>query len=262
MSPTPQTGTVICPTCNRECGPEEPFCWRCQTPLRGSSSGKSVSTGGTTVRRLALITVLLLAGGAVAYKYWWQALPTLIAKVESAQAKVEPPEPKTVEALVGRKPKVSVLPAKPVPKFVEVPGKPLTWEATSADGRAVLAQESQGTACAFTCTSRTTKLWSASGPCQGTVNDLHFVSADCERSVTFFIKPEGKERNFIGVYDRILVAWKVPAAALVENLVGLPPHLIQGMGETTAGAPAYSSDGELVDFKTVDGKAQQVPLRP
>ena len=259
MASAKATDVVICPTCTRECGPEEPFCWRCQTPLRGASSSKSVPAGGgIAVRQLLIAAVLLLVGGGLVYKFWWQALP-------SAETRSAPPPPPTmvVEAPVV-KPKVSVIPATPVPKFVEVPGKPLTWEATSADGRTVLAQQaSQGGECAFNCTTRSAALWSAKGMCQGSVHDLHFVSANCERSVTFFAKPEGSARNFVAVFDRILLAWKVPAVALVEDSsMAARPQIIQGIGETPGKAPTYSIDGETVDFTTIDDKTQHVPLRP
>lgn len=125
----------------------------------------------------------------------------------------------------------------------------------------------EGDSCEVSCEVGGAVAWQAQGPCTSTVADLHFVADDCERGIVFRTAPiRGSEffdtAAFITVFRRDQVDYLVTGAALRPQSAsrGHVSHPVKGLGNNPGARPHYADDGQSVEFETLDGRAQRVPL--
>lgn len=149
------------------------------------------------------------------------------------------------------------------------PGAPAaaaSWSVQSAGGHAVLTQTQNGLLCSLSCAVDAKEVWKDPRDCEDTPDNLHFVSDDCERWVTFYARPKPgpvTAARFISVFDRAAVAWHVVGAGVVrdQEAAKYRTHLVLGLGGNAGTPPHYSADGASVVFTNVENAPQAVPLR-
>ncbi len=162
--------------------------------------------------------------------------------------------------------------AEPTPTD-EGPFRDLGWSAVSADGSAVLMQTHVGGGkCKRTCNDspQGKAVWTADG-CIGKRIDLRFVGNGCERVVVLHQLPkvasgERWETVAVGhVYRQEKLEYPIAAAGAVRDFkkirgAGSTFYWLAGALEQPGPAPRYSADGSAVEFVTLDGKQQSIPL--
>jgi hypothetical protein len=153
------------------------------------------------------------------------------------------------------------------------PFRDFNWSAVSSDGTAVLMQTHVGNAkCRRTCNDApgAKEVWSADG-CVGKRIDLRFVANDCGKAVVLHQLPEVKggqrwqEIEVAHVYKQGTLAYAVDAAGAVRDFkkirsAGTTFYWLAGALNVPGVPPKYSADGNAVEFATVDGKKQSIPL--
>lgn len=155
------------------------------------------------------------------------------------------------------------------------PFRDLGWTAVSQDGTAALTQTHVGDGkCVRSCTDAPEgrEVWRAEG-CIGKRLDLRFVGNDCEKVAVLHQLPEvrsgesWRKVRVAHVYARDRLAYPVEAAGAVQDLkklrsAGSTFYWLQGALGQPGPGPRYSADGAAVEFVTLDGRAQAIPLQP
>jgi hypothetical protein len=191
-----------------------------------------------------------------------------------------PPAPaRTVDAVItrpGESPPPADAPVQTMPAATsdaDDPFRDLNWTAVSQDSTAVLMQTHVGDGrCKRVCNDSPNgkELWSADG-CIGKKIDLRFVANDCGKSVVLHQLPEVKngarwqEVEVAHVYKEGAQAYAVNAAGAVRDFkkirsAGNTFYWLSGALNIPGAPPRYSADGDAVEFTTVDGKKQSIPL--
>ncbi len=141
-----------------------------------------------------------------------------------------------------------------------------TWNSFSQDGHATLVQNSTGSTCQVECSVNDKRVWFQDG-CLGEVKDVRFVSNDCERVVVIFPVPlrgSGWQRQTVAsVFDRSRKAWDVAAGTVVKDSrrALIAQCWASGLcGDASAPAPRYAPDGTAVEFTSIDGVPNRIPL--
>jgi hypothetical protein len=182
-----------------------------------------------------------------------------------------PPQP-SPEAEVKPDPPPAPAPSpKAAPKAdePEVDEGPNNWVIHSGDGASTLRQTAAGSPgkCALSCAQSGTELWKSLGPCLAEKSERKFLAKDCERTVVMIpAPPRGKswrETVVMRVYKRDKLDYPVMGIAALadERLMKTSTSWLKGCYGLPGEAPRYSSDGEAVEYDTIDGKSHSVPLK-
>jgi hypothetical protein len=162
-------------------------------------------------------------------------------------------------------PQAAVRPAAPPPPAAD--DDPRAWQTYSFDGRTGLKQTSVGERCLLTCTLPDgARAWEAVGPCQSTRGERRFLAPDCGRLVVLVPAPiRGKAwtaTEVMRVYQRDQLAYAVMGVAVLpEKVMRASITWLQGCFGAPGPEPRYSSDGQWVEYTTVEGATGRVSLK-
>lgn len=147
---------------------------------------------------------------------------------------------------------------------------PRNWTTPSAAGAALLKQKKNDPrGCRVTCTWNGAEVWS-SDTCLGETGDFRFVSEDCERVVV--IHPVARSEaggwgsaKAAHVYKRSKLDYVVNVGAVVRDerqvrKSGSNVEWLAGTLKTAGTPPRYAKAGDAVEFETLGGQTQRIPL--
>lgn len=169
-------------------------------------------------------------------------------------------------------PPPSSVPAE-TPKPAEAPPAeddegPFAWVIHSADGKSTLRQKPAGPGrCALECTDADDKrVWASTTDCFGEKSDRKFLANDCVRTVVMIPAPlrtqAWRVAQVMRVYKKEKLDYPVVGIAALpdEKLSKTSPSWLKGCYGVAGDPPAYSADGSAVEYESIDGKKQRVPL--
>jgi hypothetical protein len=149
------------------------------------------------------------------------------------------------------------------------PGEgPNAWVIHSGDGKATLRQkETAPGKCYLTCTTGDGKeAWKSSGACMAEKAERKFMGKDCQRTIVFIPSPpRGKnwrQAVVMRVYKKEKLDYPVMGIAALpdERLMKGSTSWLKGCYGVDGEPPRYSSDGDAVEYDSIDGKSHSVPL--
>jgi len=203
-------------------------------------------------------------------------IAVLLSTLVLAACQDSPPTPEAPAPIAPEE--ASAAPAgDPAPEATSVladPFRDLGWTAVSKDGSTALEQTHLGGGkCQRSCKvgpEGGKEVWKAQG-CIGKRIDLRFVGNGCERVVILHQLPDVRsgerwEQVAVGhVYRKDRLEYPIAAAGAVRDFkkirsAGNTFYWLAGALEQPGPAPGYSADGAAVEFVTVDGKKQSIPL--
>ncbi len=146
------------------------------------------------------------------------------------------------------------------------------WLIVSPNGKVTVEQAAQGAegaeSCVVTAKRGSSALWTADS-CLGTTLDFRFVGNDGQRLVVLHKLPVAdhgdRAAEVAHVYGEGKLEYAVHAAGAVRNWKllrhsGTSLLWLEGVMGVEGKAPAYSAAGDAVEFTTIDGAAQKIPL--
>ncbi|MGQ0506676.1 MAG: hypothetical protein ACT4TC_15295 [Myxococcaceae bacterium] len=160
-------------------------------------------------------------------------------------------------------------PAAAAPVEEDSDARDRTWVTVSANNQALLRQLGKADGfCETKCTIADQVIWE-SNLCLGKKLDLRFVGNDCEKAAVMHQLPEPNpdpsEAVLVHVYRRGALEYPVHTRGVVRSPKASRPtgssfYWIAGALGQPGSPPRYSADGNRVEFETLDGKKQNVPL--
>ena len=153
-----------------------------------------------------------------------------------------------------------------------VDDNPLDWTTLSADAKTELEQKGKPDgSCVLTARRDGKTLWSGDR-CLAKRADMRFLSKDGERFVVLHPVPEGSSTDWqhtevAHVYRRTKPEWTVLAGGVIQDpsrarISGTSLEWLRGTLATPGRPPRYSPDGNSVEFETIEGQKQEIPLVP
>jgi hypothetical protein len=142
------------------------------------------------------------------------------------------------------------------------------WVIHSGDGKATLRQKpSTPDRCYLECTSGDGSVaWKANAACLAEKADWKFMAPDCTRTVVLIpAPPRGKPwraSQVMRVYKKEKLDYQVMGIAVLkdEKLMKASPTWVKGCYGVPGDPPRYSADGLAIEYESIDGKRQTVPL--
>lgn len=160
-------------------------------------------------------------------------------------------------------------PALPIVSPADTADDPRVWKVRSSNQLAVLTQ-GLGAAgqCELQCEleGKPAPVWKAVVDCFGQRVDWRFVANDCERTVVLLPSPSRgqawRKTMVMRVYKRHMLDYPVYGPGVVTDETKLlnQGSWLKGCFGVAGEPPHYSDDGQAVEFTTVAGSPQRVPL--
>ncbi len=142
------------------------------------------------------------------------------------------------------------------------------WVSHSGDGSATLRQKPGAPGnCFLECTLGSGETaWKAMAPCMAEKSDRRFVANDCSRTVVMIPAPprsqKWRQAQVMRVYKKDKLDYPVVGIAALpdERLMKGSASWLRGCYGVLGDAPHYSSDGNAVEYDSIDNQHRSVPL--